>query len=62
MEQEYIIAYMIKPWFNITDEKWEGSISTYKPTTGEYYEIRIPVPHELTKDKLGTIIAEEPKL
>ncbi len=60
MKTEYIISYLQNPYWDNQKEAWQGSLSMYRPTIGEYYTVKIPLPHKLVENKLEEIIAEEP--
>jgi len=61
MEKEYIEAYMLEPYYE-NDKGWIGSVTSYRPTNMKYYTLKIPVPDELIKEKLGEIETEKPVL
>ena len=57
--KEYIEIYIYKPYWDAQKEKWVAMPTGYRPTgDSEFFEVRIPVPDEYTKNKLGTLEGE----
>ena len=59
MSKEYITAYITSIYWDDSSQRWNGGISIYRPTSGEYYAVKVPVPSKILENKKGEIIAEE---
>lgn len=61
MEKEHIKVYISSMYWNESNGQWSAVISPYRPIISDgYYEVYIPIPDEILKNKLGTIETESP--